>query len=151
MSIIILETISQLSAFGLSASAIANQFKSLTSRLGSSLHRNRTVRVVNDVGSVTSITDDIAAVKLFVFDLFSSSVMGSAGVSSKMDSMAGKKDVPRAYADCDADVLEGDYLLVNYDAGDGSFDAKYLVLEREAHVYSDVYVFYTLYLKKVEL
>lgn len=145
MSFITLIPISTINASESYVEGIKRLVRNSIAKFGSNLTRERLTRSLNDRGSVVSIDSDLAAVVAVIFDQHSGDMLMPSGVRKRDEIEATGRDRPRAYS-VDEDIQEGDFLLINYDAG--VYDERYRVVEKEIHVLADCEIFYTLYLDK---
>lgn len=122
------------------------KFKNRLDKYGISIYVSSMTKTLNSIGQVTGISENITSTKLLTFDLFKSSRLHSSGESSRSES---KDDEARAYMAGDGTVVAGNHLLIDYDPGNGTYTAKYKVVEVEEHSISGVIILKTLYLLKV--
>lgn len=145
---VILTPIDTINTFESIATYARARFNTVANRYGGVYTRQRNTETKNSLGDITAITSNYISIKLMFYDRFKSNVLIQPGISSNSESISSQKSNVRAYVSCDTDILQGDFILVNYDSLDGSYDEKYRVIEKETHELADSPIFYTLYLIK---
>lgn len=146
MGIVILEPIEDLAVFSTLSNRVKAQVKSQVNKYGVALARERLEKTLDNTGNVSDITRSILFIVGMIFDRNRTDVLSSTGIMKVANAAGG---VPRCFVAYDTDIVEGDYVLVNYNQNADTWDEKYKVVEKEAHDLNNDVMFYTLYLQQV--